>query len=245
MGRLNIGAALVDLIWPPRSLLSDRLVDRPGMIEAEAWGKLRFLTAPLCAACGFPFEVEVEPGALCGACAGERPAFSMARAALAYDDAAKSLVLELKHGGRRDGLGTFAAWMAQAGNALIAQADVIAPTPLHWRRLASRRFNQSAWLAQALARQTGKPLQLNALNRTRAGRSQEGANAAQRRRNVAGVFKANARANLAGRTLLLIDDVYTTGATAQACARAALKGGAARVHVLTLARVVRPVDVTI
>lgn len=245
MGRFNIGAALVDLIWPPRSLLSDRLVDRPGMIEAEAWSKLRFLAAPWCAACGFPFEIAVEAGALCGACAADQPKFGMARAPLAYDDAARALVLELKHGGRRDGLPTFAAWMAQAGAELIAQADVIAPVPLHWRRLASRRFNQSAWLAQALARQTGKPLQVNALIRARAGRSQAGANASLRRRNVAGAFKAHTGARLAGRTLLLIDDVFTTGATAEACARAALKAGAARVHVLTLARVVRPVDVTI
>jgi ComF family protein len=243
MGRFSIGRALVDAIWPPRSLLSQRLVDRPGAMLAKEWARLKFLGPPWCACCGFPFEFQVDPGALCGACTAEAPAFATARAPLAYDEASRPLILEVKHAGRRDGLATFAAWMACAGADQLAQAQCLAPVPLHWRRLASRRFNQSAWLAQALGKQCGVPVHVDALIRIKPTKSQAGANPGQRRRNVSGAFKA--RPIVRGKTLVLVDDVYTTGATVAAVTRAALKAGATKVHVLTLARVVRPLDVSI
>lgn len=246
-GRRSFLAHAADLVWPPRSLASDVIVDRPGSIEAAKWIKLTFLGAPCCACCGFPFETETEAVALCGACLADRPVFETARAALAYDDVVRKMVLDLKRGGRRDGLAAFGGWMARAGAAALAEADFLAPTPLHWTRLLERRFNQSAWLAQAVGRASGRPVIVDALVRRQRRRSQGGLTASQRRRNVEGVFGVAPRsaARVAGRIVVLIDDVFTTGSTAEACAKALMRAKAAKVHVLTLARVVRPVDVAI
>ena len=243
----KLGAIAADLIWPPRSLLSDKIVSRPGTIEPELWARLSFLSAPCCARCGFPFELDAGPAALCGACTAEATAFDRARAAVAYDDLSRTLVLDIKRGARRDGLQAYAAWMRLAGAALVDAADVLIPAPLHWTRLLGRRFNQAAWLAQALGDLSGKPVDLFALHRVKRRKSQAGLDAGQRRRNVTGAFrasKAGAR-RLNGKAVILVDDVFTIGATAEACAKALKRAGAARVDVLTLARVVRPVDVLI
>lgn len=236
-------AGLVDLIWPPRSLLSDKVVAAPGLIEAEHWATLTFLSPPWCAICGFPFELAVGPGMVCGACAAQTPDFGRARAALAYTDASRPLLLQLKHGGRRDGLDTFAAFMAQAGAEVLADADLLLPVPLHWRRLFLRRFNQAAWLAAALSKRSAVPWHPGLLRRVKARRSQGGLSASARQRNVQGVFRASPK--LAGKKVVVIDDVMTTGATLEACARACKAAGVVSVDVLALARVVRPSDPTI
>ena len=201
---------LSDLIWPPRSLLSDEIVDRPGVIEAPLWAALTFLEGSLCACCGFPLpdEVGVE-GAICGACAGRKPAYDSARAALVYDDCTRRLVLDLKRGGRRDGLPVFATWMAAAAGDALGRADFLAPVPMHWTRLAVRSFNQAAWLAQALSRLSGKRWKPGALTRTKRRTSQAGLTASERRRNVGGAIRASAR--FEGKTILVVDDVFTTG----------------------------------
>ncbi|GAM99259.1 competence protein F homolog [alpha proteobacterium U9-1i] len=232
---------LSDLIWPPRSLLSDAIVDRPGVIEPPLWSELQFLSGAGCFRCGFPLQEEPGAEGVCGACAGRAPAYDCARAALAYDDHARRLILDLKRGGRRDGLPVFARWMGQAGGDIIARADFIAPAPMHWTRLAVRSFNQAAWLAQAISHASGKPWRPEALKRVKRRKSQAGLSASERRRNVAGAIKAGAK--LQGQTVLVVDDVFTTGATLEACARALKRAGAAEVHGLTLARVVRPLDI--
>jgi ComF family protein len=232
---------LSDLVWPPRSLLSETIVDRPGVIEPALWGELRFLSSPLCARCGFPLPQAIDAEAVCGACAGREPVFDSARAVLAYDDHARRLILDLKRGGRRDGLPVFARWMIGAGGGMLDRADFLTPAPMHWTRLASRSFNQAAWLAQALSRASGLAWMPSALIRHKRRRSQEGLSASERRRNVAGAIRARGR--FEGKTIIVVDDVFTTGATLEACARALRKAGAAEVHGLTLARVVRPTDI--
>lgn len=213
------------------------------MIEAAAWGELNFLSGPVCARCGFPLPEEGGPTAICGACAGRKPAYDTARAALVYDDHARRLILDMKRGGRRDGLPLFANWMAAAAGPALARADFIAPAPMHWTRLAVRSFNQAAWLAQALARACGKPWKPGALTRVKRRKSQAGLSASERRRNVGGAIRASWRYE--GKMILVVDDVFTTGATLEACARALRKAGAAEVHAVTLARVVRPIDILI
>jgi len=224
-------------------LLSERIVAEPGAIEPELWAKLVFLTAPLCFQCGRPLEQDEDETAHCGPCIADPPAFARARAALAYDDLSSRLALDLKRGGRRDGLSVFAAWMAEAAAPLIEETDLIAPVPLHWTRLASRKFNQATWLAAALARRTGKPWNPEALTRVKRRPSQAGMTASERRRNVSGAFAASKRA-VADKIILLVDDVLTTGATVESCARALKKAGAKATYVVTLARVVRPLDVS-
>ncbi len=183
-----------------------------------------------------------EPGGLCSACLSRPPRFDRARAALAYDDASSSLILAFKHVGRLEATPLFVRWLESAGGALIADADLIAPTPLHWRRLLWRRFNQAAEMARALARRQGIAYAPDLLLRPKARPSQSGLSAGQRRRNVAGAFQINPRrqAMLAGKRVLLIDDVLTTGATAERAAATLKQAGAAAVDVLTVARVERP-----
>lgn len=214
----------------------------PGPLEPEAWRKLVFISGPVCACCGLPFEIAVDADQSCGACLARPPAYDRARAALVYGDVSREIVLSLKYQGRRDGLGLAAGWMAQAAPDLLQEAELIVPVPLHYLRLIRRGFNQAGWLAAALARRSGAKLSVDALKRARATPIQGGLSATGRRRNVEGAFRVRGsrRKLVQGRRVLLVDDVLTTGATAEACAKALKRAGAACVDVITLARVAGP-----
>lgn len=235
------------LVWPQRSLITGREVPGPGALEPDLWAKLQFLSAPLCARCGAPFEIAVDVEQVCGACLARPPAYGRARAALAYGEVSRDLVLALKYQGRRDSLGLLASWMASAGTELLQDADLLVPVPLHYFRLIRRGFNQAVWLAAALSRSSGVKLSVDALARTRATPIQGALSADGRRRNVQGAFRVrkSRRGLVKDRTILLVDDVLTTGATAEACSRALRQAGAACVDVITLTRVAGPRTVPI
>lgn len=192
--------------------------------------------------CGLPFDYEIGDNAQCAACLRRPPLYDRARAVMRYDEGARRLIVGLKHRDRTEGARAFASWMARSGAELIRQSDVIAPVPLHWTRLIRRRYNQAALLSQALTKLSGKPLIADLLVRTRRTPSQGGLDAAERRANVRAAMAVRRRreAAVAGKQILLVDDVLTTGATADSCAQALRKAGARAVLVLVLARVVRP-----
>jgi len=243
---LERGAALLlDALLPPQCLACTEPVDRSGQLCAPCWAALAWIEAPLCALCGLPFDFELGPEALCGACAARRPAYDRARAVLRYDEHSRNLVLAFKHADRTQGAPAFASWMARAGAALIADAEVVAAVPLHRWRLVARRYNQAALLATVTARKAVLSGALRAapdlLRRIRATPSQGGLSPARRADNVRGAFavRRGREPLVEGRRVLLIDDVMTTGATVEACARTLKRAGARAVDVLTLARVVR------
>ena len=235
------GTRLLDIVLPPRCLKCGATVDSVGALCAACWPAVAFLAPPHCAACGLPFEFDLGPEAVCGACARERPVFERARAAFRYDEDSKDLILRFKHADRTDSAPAFARWMARAGDALVAEADVVAAVPLHWMRLFMRRYNQAALLASALGELASKPAVNDLLVRRKRTPSQGGLGAAARRRNVAGAFMVHPRhrARVEDKRVLLVDDVLTTGATVSACAAVLLRARARAVDVLTLSRVVR------
>jgi ComF family protein len=237
------GRALVNAVLPPRCLVCRSGVDAQGALCIDCWSDLDFIAGPVCATCGLPFAFEFGPGAICAACAARPPKFDRARAALVYGDTSRDLILGLKHGDRTEVAPTLARWVARAGAELIADADLIAPVPLHRFRLLARRHNQAALIAAALPGARTK-LAPDLLVRRRRTPSQGGLSARERRRNVAGAFAVRPawRAKVAGKRILLIDDVHTTGATIEACARVLRRAGARAVDALTVARVVRPTD---
>lgn len=233
---------VLGFVLPPRCLACGEAVESVGALCVGCWTRLRFLSPPQCAACGYPFEYDAGDGTLCGVCVRERPAFDRARAVLVYDDASRDLLVAFKHGDRTDAAGAYGAWMARAGAELLRDADLVAPVPLHRLRLLYRRYNQSALLAQAIATASGRAFAPDLLARIRNTPSQGRMSVVERERNVRGAIavRRHRKAAVAGKRVLVIDDVLTTGATAGACARALRRAGARAVDVLTLARVVRP-----
>jgi ComF family protein len=170
------------------------------------------------------------------------PSYQRARAAVRYDDTARALVHAFKYGDRLDLAPMLGNWMMRAGHELLDGADALVPVPLHWTRLWTRRFNQAAALASAISKISHVPVAHDPLRRVKATAQQVGLSRKDRASNVQGAFRVPpaAKAEVAGRRLILVDDVLTSGATSDACARALLRAGAAQVDVLVFARVVDP-----
>ena len=231
----SAGGSVIDTVLPPQELLG--LEADP--IARRMWSDVTFLDAPWCDACGFPFEYAIAGGGLCARCSVRRPAYDRARAAMAYDDGSRALILSFKHGGRTEGLASFAAQMRRAGRDVLTDAELLIPVPLHPTRLIKRRYNQATLLARALAKITPATFAPDILFRTRRTNSQGGFNARARAENVRGAFSVRNPDQMKGRKIVLVDDVYTTGATLESCARTLKRAGAARVDGICLARVAK------
>ncbi|WP_089173663.1 ComF family protein [Bosea sp. AS-1] len=231
---------LVALVYPPVCVACRAATGEAQALCAHCWGEIGFIERPYCERLGTPFAVDLGPGLLSPAAIANPPVFARARAVCRFDGVARELVHRLKYGDRAELAITLGRMMVQAGHELIAEADLVVPVPLHRARLWSRRFNQAALLAGTVARLTARPYAPAGLVRVRHTRRQVGLSRAQRANNLQGAFQVpeNARPQLEGRRILLVDDVLTTGATANAAARALLRGGARQVDLLTFARVV-------
>lgn len=236
-----LGFAL-DWLLPPVCPATGQDVDVHGTVAAEYWAGLRFIRKPCCAQCALPFPNDIggsNDTLICAACLDNPPEFGRGRSALVYDDASKALILRFKHGDQLQAIRTLVPWLLEAGSDLISDADILVPVPLHRWRLLGRRYNQSALLAKALAKRTGKPALLNALTKTKSTPPQGRLKRAEREANVKGAFLARNSDAIKDKAVLLIDDVFTTGATLNACTQALFKAGAKSVDVLTIARVTK------
>jgi ComF family protein len=233
--------AALDIALPTLCVSCHEPVAGDGLCAA-CWSQLSFIAPPYCARLGIPFVYDPGPGLLSMEAIANPPAYQRARAAVRYDDVARTLVHALKYQDRTDLAPTMGRWMARAGHELLKDADALIPVPLHWQRSWSRRYNQSGALARVIAAQAGIPVWGDVLQRTRQTRQQVGLSRAERSRNVQGAFSvaAEKKSALQGRRVILIDDVLTSGATVDTCARALLRARAASVDVLVFARVVEP-----
>jgi len=249
-GARHIFGFALGVALPPLCAACREPVGGEGLCAA-CWSKLSFIAPPYCARLGIPFPLDPGPDTLSMEAIADPPVYHRARAAVRFDDIARTLVHGLKYGDRLDLAPMMGRWMANAGRELTAEADLLVPVPLHWRRQWARRFNQSALLADVVAKVSGTAngprVCHRALKRVKATAQQVGLARSERALNVQGAFRvpAAARAELAGRRVVLVDDVLTSGATIEACTRALMRAGAASVDVLVFARVVAPARVPI
>jgi ComF family protein len=236
----------LDVALPPLCASCRELVADTGICP-DCWSKLHFIAPPYCERLGIPFAYDPGPGILSMQAISDPPAYERARAAVRYDEVARTLVHALKYGDRLDLAPTMGRWMARAGSELLAGADALVPVPLHWRRLWARRCNQSALLAKTISAETAVRVCDTALRRVKATAQQVGLSKTARADNVQGAFRVpkEHRVEVVGKRLVLIDDVLTSGATVDACARALLRAGAATVDALVFARVVETVQAPI
>ncbi|MDB5511345.1 MAG: amidophosphoribosyltransferase [Enterovirga sp.] len=234
------GRALLGLVYPPGCVSCGASVAEPHAVCSRCWTGLRFIERPFCERLGTPFAVDLGLPLVSPAAIADPPVFARARAVARYDDTARRLVHRLKYSDRPDLAHALGAMMARAGAEIACDADVVVPVPLHPLRLWRRRFNQAMELARIVAAVSGKPCDPLLLARVKRTQPQVGLSRHQRGENLQGAFKvpAGAKPRVQGRRVLLVDDVLTTGSTANAASRALLRAGASAVDVLAFARVV-------
>jgi ComF family protein len=236
----------LDIALPRLCAVCREPVEGEGLCAA-CWSKLSFITRPYCERLGIPFVYDPGPGILSMEAIADPPAYNRARAAVRFDEISRTLVHALKYGDRLDLAPMMGRWISRAGREPLAEADALIPVPLHWRRLWTRRFNQSAMLAAAVSAASGVPMVTDALKRVKATVQQVGLSRTERAANIQGAFRVpeQGKAVVVGRRLIVLDDVLTSGATVEGCARALLRAGARNVDVLVFARVADPVRISI
>ena len=235
----HVARRSLDLVLPPLCIACRVPVSDHGALCPQCWAKVTFIRPPVCDRLGTPLPYALGQGALSAEAIDRPPAFDHARGAILFDGVGQQLIHGLKYADRVSLAPILARWMAHAGEDVLPGADLLLPVPLHWTRLFRRRFNQAAELTRHLHRETGIAWSPSTLKRVRATPHQTGLNRDDRHGNVADAFRIEeGDALVAGAHVVLIDDVMTTGATADACARVLRRAGATRIDVLVAARVV-------
>ena len=232
----------INFILPPHCLSCGTQVEEFHTLCMHCWPLLRFLFEPCCEICGWPFEFElpfVGKESLCASCSKTLPLFTKMRSAFAYEGKIGSLLIPFKHGDSTFLAPSFARWMIFVGKDVLKGADFLVPVPLHWKRLIKRQYNQAALLAIEISKLTGIPSCFD-LKRRVFTSSQNEKTRLQRIENVRGAFSVSQKEFLRGKCVVVIDDVMTTGATLQECAKALKTGGVREVRALTVARVLKP-----
>ena len=239
-GARTAGRFALGVIYPPTCIACGGATGEAHTLCARCWSEMRFIERPFCERLGTPFGVDLGIPLLSPAAIADPPVFRRARAVARYDEVARALVHRLKYGDRLELAKALGIMMTRAGAELLAEADVIVPVPLHRSRLWWRRFNQAMTLSAVIARTSGVPCDPFLLARVKRTRPQVGLTKSQRGENLQGAFRVpvEAKPRLKHRRVLLVDDVVTTGATANAASRALLRGGASAVDVLSFARVI-------
>ena len=234
----GLAHAALDIVYPPACAGCGTLLGSGSSLCPQCWSKLALIERPYCEVLGTPFSLDLGPGILSADAIANPPPFDRLRSVALYDDLARVLVHSLKYRDRTDLAPMMAQWMLRAGDGAVQAADVLLPVPLHRFRLLWRKFNQAAELARALGRLAGKPAMVDVVRRTKRTRRQVGLGPRAREENVRGAFSVTpaGREALFGRRVVLIDDVYTTGATVSAVTRTLKRAGVADVTVLTFAR---------
>ncbi len=231
----------IDLILPPRCPISGDIVASQGMISPQVWGDLDFISSPFCSICGISldFEFDADNNKICMSCIDNPPIFKSARAVFKYGDVSRDLILGFKHGDKTHYVSSFVPFMIQAGKDMLERADYLVPVPLHPKRFIARRYNQAAIIAAALSKAAKLEHLPLAMKRTRSTTSQGHLKSSERAENVRKAFDVCDKYHnlLKGKSIVLIDDVYTTGATVNECSKTLLKYGASEVNILTVARV--------
>lgn len=237
MYRKKVEKAL-NLIYSPLCILCKEQTYYPRNLCGDCWSKIEWITKPHCKICSLPFEYEVDDSVICGACLSKKPSFDKMRSVFLYNDISARLISSFKYNDKTYPHNTYSNWMHRAGVDLWNEVDYISFVPLSFRRILSRKYNQSAILAKDLSKIAKKEIIYNLMYRTKYVAPQASLNKKDRLKNVKGVFAMNKKYSkkIKGKTIIIIDDVTTTGATLNECAKILKKNGADKVFVLTMAK---------
>ncbi len=237
---LFLAQKLLNFFLPPVCPLCRTLVSQNKTVCAPCWSQIHFISTPYCPQCAKPFDFGSATNDLkCGKCLAKSPAFSATRAVFKYDDFSRKFILSFKHHNAIHFGPLLAQWMHTHSQDILRDADFLIPVPLHWTRLLKRGYNQAAILSKEISKLSKVPTKLKVLNRIKRTPTQGSLTPKQRQDNVRGAFHVPASAcpKIQGKTLVLIDDVITTGATLDACAKTLIKAGAKEIRVISAARV--------